>query len=117
MKRFSIFFAFLMTVLFVWAAFVQLNDPDPQIWIPIYGTAALGSVFFLAGKLKSWVALLFAVSFLVGALLYWPDQFEGVDFGEQGMANHNIERGRESLGLGIAALVFLFYSWRLGRSR
>lgn len=115
MKRFAIFFAYLMTVLFAWAAFVQLNDPDPQIWIPIYGTAALGSVLFLAGRLKTWMALLLAVAFLVGSLLYWPEQFEGVDFGTQGMSNHNIERGRESLGLAIAFVVFLFYSWMAGR--
>lgn len=112
MKRFSILFAYLMTALFAGAAFVQLNDPDPEIWMPIYGFAAVGSILFLTGNLKSWVALIIAVVFVVGSLLYWPDAFEGVDFGEQGMANHNIERGRESLGLAIAALVYFFYSWR-----
>lgn len=117
MSRVSTFFAYLMTVLFAWAAFVQMNDPDPQIWIPIYGMASLGSVLFLTQKLKSWMALLLAVAYVVGAILYWPNQFEGVDFGEQGMANHNIERGRESLGLAIAALVFFFYSWKSGGKR
>ena len=117
MNRVSTFFAYLMTVLFAWAAFVQMNDPDPHIWIPNYGTAALGSVLFLTQKLKSWMALLLAVAYVVGAFLYWPKEFEGVNFGEQGMSNHNIERGRESLGLAIAAVVFFFYSWRAGAKR
>lgn len=117
MNRFSTLFAYLMTALFAWAAFVQMNDPDPHIWMPIYGVASLGSVLFLTNKLKPWVGLLLAVAYTAGAFLFWPEQFEGVDFGEQGMANHNIERGRESLGLAIAALVFFFYSWRASGKR
>lgn len=106
-----------MAALFVWAAYVQLNDPDPGTWIPIYLTAAAGSLLFAFGKLKSWVALLLAIAYVVGAFLYWPDAFEGVRFGERGMANMNIERGRESLGLAITALVFFFYSWRASGRR
>ncbi|HSR60035.1 MAG TPA: transmembrane 220 family protein [Robiginitalea sp.] len=112
MDRFCKVFAFLMTALFLWAAYVQLNDPDPGIWIPIYGVAAVGSLLFAFGKLKSWVALLLAIAFVVGAFLYWPESFEGVSLGESGMANINIERGRESLGMAITALIFFFYSWR-----
>lgn len=106
-----------MAALFLWAAYVQLNDPDPGTWVPIYGAAAAGSLLFAFGKLKPWVALLLAIAFAVGAFLYWPESFEGVNFGEKGMANMNIERGRESLGLAITALVFFFYSWRASGRR
>ena len=106
-----------MTALFLLAAYVQLNDPDPETWISIYAVAALGSLLFALGRLRSWVGLLLAIAFVVGAFMYWPESFEGVEFGEAGMANMNIERGRESLGLAITALVFFFYSWRAGGRR
>ena len=117
MDRFSKVFAFVMTALFLWAAYVQLNDPDSGTWIALYAVAALGSLLFALGRLRSWVALLLAIALVVGAFLYWPESFEGVRFGEMGMANMNIERGRESLGLAITALVFFFYSWRAGGRR
>jgi len=116
MDRFCKVFAFVMTALFLLGAYVQLNDPDPGTWVSIYGVAALGSLLFALGRLKSWVGLLMAIGFVVGAFMYWPESFEGVRFGE-GMANMNIERGRESLGLAITSLVFFFYSWRAGGRR
>ncbi|MBC2840219.1 transmembrane 220 family protein [Robiginitalea sp. SC105] len=101
-----------MTVLFIWAAYVQLNDPDSGMWIGIYAVAALGSLLFALGRLPSWLFLLMGIAFLAGALFSWPETYEGVRFGERGMANINIELGRESLGLGITALIFFLYSWR-----
>lgn len=46
MKNFNIIFTFV----FVLFAFVQINDPDPYLWIPIYLYAAL--VCFLNVKNK-----------------------------------------------------------------
>lgn len=34
----------LMTIFFVMAVGVQFNDPDPYLWVPLYGTAALLTV-------------------------------------------------------------------------
>ena len=101
-----------MAVLFAWAAYVQINDPDSGIWIAVYGAAALGSLLFALGKLPSWLGLIMGIGFLAGAFLSWPDTYEGVRFGERKMASLNIELGRESLGLGITALIFFLYSWR-----
>ena len=94
-----------MAVLFAWAAYVQINDPDSGIWIAVYGAAALGSLLFALGKLPSWLGLIMGIAFLAGT-------YEGVRFGERKMASLNIELGRESLGLGITALIFFLYSWR-----
>ena len=105
-------FAFIMALLFAWAAYVQINDPDSGTWIAVYGAAALGSLLFALGKLPSWLGLIMGIAFLAGAFLSWPDTYEGVRFGEREMANLNIELGRESLGLGITALIFFLYSWR-----
>lgn len=113
MKSFFKFFAILMVVLFLWAAYVQLNDPDTLTWVVIYGVAALGSLLFILGRLPYWVSLLLGIAYLVGAFMFWPETFEGVQFEDMEMKTVNVERGRESLGMGIAALVFLIYSWRL----
>lgn len=112
MKSLTTVLGYLLAALFLWAAYVQFNDPDSGVWIAIYAAAALGSLLFAMGKLPSWLGLLMGVGFLVGAFLSWPEAYEGISFGEMGMANENIERGRESLGLGITALIFFFFSWR-----
>ncbi|MDG1572617.1 transmembrane 220 family protein [Robiginitalea sp. M366] len=117
MKPFFKAFAALMALLFAWAAYVQLNDPDAAVWIGIYLVAALGCLGFALGKLPYWLALVLGIAYLAGTFLFWPESFEGVRFGERGMANMNIERGRESLGLAITALVFLLLSWRIRRDR
>ena len=113
MNAFFKVLSLLMAALFLWAAYVQLNDPDTLTWVAIYAIAAVGSVLFFIGKLPYWASLLLAIAYLVGAFMFWPESYEGVRFGEREMANMNIERGRESLGLGISALVFLLFSWRI----
>lgn len=34
----------LMALLFAYAAFLQLNDPDPAVWVAIYGAATLALI-------------------------------------------------------------------------
>ena len=46
MKIFNIFFC----IVFILFAAVQYNDPDPYIWIPIYGYAAVLCWFAFKGK-------------------------------------------------------------------
>lgn len=46
MKKFNIAFVFI----FVLFALVQVNDPDPFLWMPIYGYAAL--VCFLNARMQ-----------------------------------------------------------------
>src|SRR6476620_924188 len=43
-------FNFLFIILFVLFAALQYNDPDPYIWIPIYGYAAVLCWFAFKGK-------------------------------------------------------------------
>ncbi|WP_295128274.1 transmembrane 220 family protein [uncultured Chitinophaga sp.] len=46
MKIFNIFF----TVIFILFAALQYNDPDPYIWIPIYGYGALMCLLAALGR-------------------------------------------------------------------
>ncbi|MEJ1222274.1 transmembrane 220 family protein [Sediminicola sp. 1XM1-17] len=111
MKSFFKAISIVFTVLFLWAAYVQYNDPDALLWYAIYGSAAAASVMFFLEKLSFKVALLLFALYFIGVFIFWPNEFEGVgiDDGEIG----NIEHARESFGLLINALVMLMYSLRI----
>ncbi|MDX1327052.1 MAG: transmembrane 220 family protein [Arenibacter sp.] len=115
MKIFDRIVAIVLIVLFVWAMALQYNDPDPWLWYVIYGSATLASVFFIFNKLRLSVSVLFSFLYLMGAIVFWPDTFEGVAIGDGNI--DNIERAREGLALLILALVMLFYAWRIKKMR
>lgn len=67
-------FNYTMSVLFLLFALLQINDPDPYLWIPIYGYAALMS--FLNARLKydafaNYALIIFCV--LYGVKLLWSN--------------------------------------------
>lgn len=105
----------LFSVLFLYAAYIQLNDPDPALWMAIYGTAAviclaelIGHPFpsALTGAL-SVAAIVYAVylSYLFvnghAEPMYPEKAGETVAFLET-------EEGREAAGLLIAATIVGF---------
>ena len=69
---------FLFTILFIWSAYLQLNDPDPILWIVIYLVAALASLLFAFNKLNFLLASILVISYIIGALINWPESFEGI---------------------------------------
>lgn len=115
------YLAIIFTLCFLLSAFVQLNDPDPAVWITLYMVPALVSALFLKTRLNSYVYLSLAVLYFAIAIYQWPPEFEGFLFGEvQIMRNMNIELARESGGMalvGIAMLIFGIYTLRAGRNR
>ncbi|CCH00944.1 hypothetical protein FAES_2935 [Fibrella aestuarina BUZ 2] len=105
-------------LLFVVFAAVQYNDPDPQVWVPIYGFAALACLLAVVGfggrPVPSWFYWLMTVVYLGAAISQWPPAFEGFLLNEVGMKTMNIELARESGGLAICALAMGLMAW-LGR--
>jgi len=95
----------LMAVLFVFSAAVQWNDPDPALWIALYGVAAVLAAAAALGTLplppNAAAAVLFTLLFLwwapslVGAR---AEAFESVEMQEAGD-----EEPREALGLLLCA--------------
>lgn len=101
-----------LTLLFALFAYFQLNDPDPESWVPIYGLAAAACLSVFLGRTpRYYVFIVMAAAYLIAAFSQWPPQYEGVLFGEMKMRSLNIELARESLGLGICALSMLLMSW------
>ena len=98
----------LFCLLFLAAAALQWNDPDPLIWIVLYGLAAVVSFFYFIGRRHFWITLLFGLIYLIWAIVLWPDTWEGINLGEGNIAN--IERARESLGLMIMAFIMFLYA-------
>tara|TARA_R110002049_G_scaffold309195_1_gene518430 strand:- start:2072 stop:2422 length:351 start_codon:yes stop_codon:yes gene_type:complete len=113
MKTFSKLFAVVFAILSVVSAYLQLNDPDPELWISIYIISAVASMLFILNKLPYQVYLVLFVGCIVGAYLFWPTAFEGVTIGNGDI--NNIEHARESLGLLIVGLVMLLFTVRTKR--
>nr|WP_293842384.1 transmembrane 220 family protein [uncultured Arsenicibacter sp.] len=106
-KLTAIFFA-LIFLLF--AAF-QYNDPDPEVWIPIYliGVGACILAYFKTGPI--WLYGVIGLVYAVAAWQQWPPVFEGFLLDSMGMKTINIELARESGGLAICAVVIWALGW------
>ncbi len=98
----------LISLVFTLFAFVQYNDPDPQVWIAIYMSAAIMPILYIY-KLLSKTVMITAITFyFIGFIYLWPEKYEGVMMPMQHKIE--IELARESLGL---LLCFFSTSWLL----
>ena len=111
MKIFFKIFAFAFGLLFVFSAVLQYNDPDPFIWILIYGTAAVVSFWFVWKSISFRVPLLLGIFGLMGFFYMFPKNFQGFAIGDGDIAT--VEEGREAFGLLIIALVMFAFVLRL----
>jgi len=103
----------ILAVMFLAFAFVQINDPDPLLWIAIYGVMAV--VCIMAAykyyiKPLLWILL---AGFIAYMIILWPglqewlrQEDKGVLFDEgMKMQFPYIEESREFLGLLICVIV------------
>ena len=113
------FISAVMALLFTaWAAF-QYNDPDPFIWILVYGLTALASILFLVNKLSLSFPLVFVLVGFVWALvlstqIHYKDMAVAVQECQEEMASFVVvcswiprqlvcENWREMMGLVFAS--------------
>jgi hypothetical protein len=119
MKIFNLVFV----ILFVLFAALQYNDPDPWLWIPIYGFAAILCWLAFRGKYHRKAFLFGIVAYLGYAVflffeedgvLDWITKHEAANIaGSMKAENPWIEDTREFFGLLIMVTVFTinyFYS-------
>jgi hypothetical protein len=91
---------------FLYAAAMQYNDPDPLVWMSLYGIVALANLGAMLGKLsRRWIALaafphiLFGIWLSPHLLRTTADAFATV-----GMKNDQDELVREAWGAVICVL-------------
>ena len=113
---------FLLAVLFLCFASLQYNDPDPYVWIPIYGAMAAVCIMSAFGFYVRWLMIIQFIGYityciiLVPGLRQWlasPDR--SLLFDEMAkMQFLYIEESREFLGL-VICLVVLVWIWFLSQ--
>jgi hypothetical protein len=98
----------VMLLLFVFAAVVQVNDPDPFKWIALYLLAAVACTLDLRGRHNTWFSVAVALMATGWALLIAPRVIGSVPFREMfgawEMKDTGIEESREMYGLSLVAL-------------
>jgi hypothetical protein len=96
-----------MLVLFVAAAGLQYNDPDPLVWMAIYGLAATACGLYAAHRLAWSFAASVSVAALVWAATFAPrvlgTALPGDLVRSMEAETPQIEESREALGLLIVA--------------
>lgn len=121
MKYLSIFFA----LMFMAFAALQVNDPDPVLWILIYGVMAVVSVMgifdYYNRKLLIGLAVLFSVYMIIlfpGVSVWFQQDDKSVLFDDvMKMEYPYIEESREFLGLLICQIVLAVYLFRSYRQK
>ena len=109
------------SVLFLLFAYWQINDPDPQWWVPCYLIAAFAAGFAFFEKFNVNILVILTFTYLIGALFFWPENIFGW-MGQEwqqkdlSMKTDAMEINREFFGLLIAAVIFALEAIK-GRSQ
>src|SRR5690606_2703390 len=106
-------------------AFVQINDPDPIVWILIYGAMAVLAIMAMFNFFPWKVILTLLVIYTVYSFFYFDgvvewfnQQNKGVIFDDVAKMQYPfIEYSREFLGLWICNAVLIFYLIRARKVR
>jgi hypothetical protein len=115
----------ILALLFVLFAYVQLNDPDPGLWILVYGLMAVLSVMAYFNKYPVKIMIVMAAGYLVMSIMHFDGMVEWLlspnrkllfdDFAK--MQYWYIEEAREFLGLLVCLAVIIFYFYQSRREK
>ncbi len=115
----------LLSLMFMVFAFVQVNDPDPILWILIYGAMAAVSVMAIFEFYIPKLMWGLAVGYLIYIIILFPGLVEWFNSEDRSLLFDDIakmqfpyiEESREFLGLVICLLVLALYHFRAHRSK
>src|SRR5688572_23683379 len=110
----------ILALMFIAFAFLQVNDPDPVLWILIYGAMAVLSVMAIFEYYIPVLIYALSVGYAVYLVILFPgvmDWFNSPDrsllFDDIAKMQYTyIEEAREFLGLLICEAVLVFYVLR-----
>jgi hypothetical protein len=107
-------FSYIIGIIFVLFALVQLNDPDFVIWVVAYMIPAIIAFMFPHKKQNRMFLVILALAYLIVAISLFPPSISNWISAEEeskslGMKLPGIEEARESMGLFICFLAILFF--------
>lgn len=116
---------FLLAIMFLAFAFLQINDPDPILWILIYGLMAVYAVmaifdFYPQKFLIATIGIyaLYSLIFVPGVIDWFNSGDRSALFDDVAKMEHlYIEESREFLGLIICIVVLVVYIIRSRKIR
>jgi hypothetical protein len=116
---------FILAIMFLAFAFVQINDPDPAIWILIYGAMAVLAIMAMFEYYPKKFLIGLVVLYLAYSIYYFPGVREWLGHDNKSqlfddvakMEHLYIEESREFLGLMICVIVLIFYIVRSLKKR
>ena len=98
---------YVLALVMLGFASLQMNDPDPFVWICSYTLVAIVSIFGTVNQ-NRWRIVLGMVYVLIAVWMF-PEEYHGV--GEMQEYRPEIEQARESLGIFIAGGICFLSSW------
>jgi hypothetical protein len=96
---------------------VQFNDPDPILWIAIYGAMVVVSIMAFFNKYSKALMIALAIGYCIYAVLLFPSAITWMKSADRSLLFDDIakmqypyiEETREFLGLVICLTVLIFY--------
>jgi hypothetical protein len=107
-------FNLVLAALFVVSAALQINDPDPLLWIGLYLSVGLICGFAAFGKYNRWTILLVMAASIFELSTLLPDFRNWIDEGMPSIIESmkaespHVELVREFLGVAICLVVLIF---------
>jgi Transmembrane family 220, helix len=110
----------ILALMFMAFAFVQVNDPDPILWILIYGVMAITSVMAIFEYFIPALMYALALGYAVYLVILFPGMMDWYNSPDRSLLFDDIakmqytyiEEAREFLGLAICLVVLAFYILR-----
>jgi len=107
----------VLAFMFVIFAALQYNDPDPYLWIPVYGAMVLVCVMAMFNSYSKPLIIALLAAYCLFSIYYFPGVNEWLHQDDRSQLFSNIakmehpfiEESREFLGLMINVIVLIFY--------
>jgi len=110
-KKIQTYLGAIFAIIFVFFSYWQLNDPDPILWVPIYGVATYVSIQAFRHKSNSELLIVLFVLSATAGLQIWSEMtaWEGFLTDGLSMKTMNQELAREAVGIWIASISYGIY--------
>jgi hypothetical protein len=112
--RISKIIIYVLTLIYALCVIVQYNDPDPLVWMLIYGLGMLACSFYIMGRLHWIFSVIVGLLAMIWAGILVPDVLGKVSFmdifSSAYMQNSAVEKARELGGLLIVVTGMVYLS-------